>query len=551
MLGSKKLWDMILEGGKDFSDRLREAGRAAFFEPEAYDPRAPLEAATLVTGGRMPFAAAGEAGVGGGKLTQAALKEVRGAEASEPGYVYHATNTERAQHIAESGKLKTHKPHEFTDQSEWPDRSVERRNYFTPTAEHTWQFAPEEGTPTLLRIKKDAHAFKTESTGDLYSTKPVPASKIEVLTKEGWKPLLEAEPKSATLGVGGGRAVQPTLTHPISEVKLTKPLEEMTATYKGTPKPSKLVTPAELQGGTIIPAIGDRSIAGRQLTGVGGQRFGKPVELQGGPGYMGEHAGRGSIWAAGGGIPTRLENLVRKIEQETGKPVYMAYSAMGHRSVDFAHHMSDTLSEMMKTAKITKKSAAEFDKAMRTPRPGYQEQPIKDWPGVQSAGLRKYLRDAGGNVRNKFAQVMDSKKYADAGFPNVGEARKAVIDPRLLHEPTGASGLEIGRPTLERLPSGHGTYPTGMSGEHMGTLGASVPREKMFRDRFAEIAASRSPERKFSMALPTQKVDQQLVDVLSTFLRDHRGIPLSVTAAMSLPELIKLAESKMDEATRR
>jgi hypothetical protein len=543
MIGADKLWNMILEGGKDLSDRLREAGRAAFFEPEAYDPRAPLEAATLVTGGRMPFAAAGEAGVGGGRLTQSALKEVRGAEASDPGYVYHATNSERAADIAESGKLKTHKPHEFTDQDVWPDQSTEKRNYFTPTAEHTWQFAPEEGKPTLLRIKRDAHAFKTESTGDLYSTKPVSASKIEILTEEGWKPLLAAEPKTATLGIGGGRTIQPSLQHGLSQVKLPKPVEEMTATYKGTPKPSKIITPADLQGGHIFPAIGDRSIAGRQLTGVGGERLGTPTKLQGGPGYMSEQAGRGSgsIWAAGGGIPTRLENLARKIEQETGEPAYMAYSAMSHRSVDAAHHMSDTLSEMLKTAKITKKDAAAFDKEMRTSTTK-SAGPVKDWPGVQSKNLRQYLRDAGMGVRNKFAQTMDKQSYQEAGFPSVAEARFAVTDPRLLHEPIGASGLEIGRPTLSRLPSEHETYSTGMSGEHMGGFGASVPREHMFMDRFADIAASRSPERKFAMSLPVQEANQQWVDTLSTFLRDHRGIPLSVTAAMSLPELVELAE---------
>ena len=113
---------------------------------------------------------------------------------SDPNYVYHATSAERAGDISESG-LQTYRPHEFTDQSAWPDRSTEKRNYFTPTSENTWQFAPEEGNPVLLRVKKDTHDFKRETTGDIYSTQSVPVSKIEYLDQSGkWLPLSDTAP---------------------------------------------------------------------------------------------------------------------------------------------------------------------------------------------------------------------------------------------------------------------------------------------------------------------------------------------------------------------
>lgn len=113
-----------------------------------------------------------------------------GAMPSEAGFVYHATNAERLQDIAESGKLMTHKPGDFTDQDIWPDGSTEKRNYFTPTAENTWQFAPEEGQGALLRMRADAHPIKREGTGDLYSTKPVDAKHLEYLGADGgWHPV--------------------------------------------------------------------------------------------------------------------------------------------------------------------------------------------------------------------------------------------------------------------------------------------------------------------------------------------------------------------------
>src|SRR6516225_2470012 len=68
MIGADKLWNMLLEGGKDLSARLKEAGRAAFFEPEAYDPSAPVQAALGTVGARLPTVQAGELGSGGGKL---------------------------------------------------------------------------------------------------------------------------------------------------------------------------------------------------------------------------------------------------------------------------------------------------------------------------------------------------------------------------------------------------------------------------------------------------------------------------------------------------
>ena len=345
---------------------------------------------------------------------------------------------------------------------------------------------------------------------------------------------------AAAKGLGAAALGTGALRHGLSAVKLAKPVEEMLARRVGTPTASKLITPAELQGGYNFPAIGDRSMAGQQLTGVGGQRLSSPVELQGGPRYMPEHAGQGSVWASGPSVITRLENRAQQLAQG-GKPVYMPYSAMGERSVDYSHHMSDTLSEMMKTAKVTKKSAAEFDKAMREPTADYKE-PIKDWPGVQTKGLRKYLMEAGGNVRNKFAQTMDSRKFQDAGFPSVGEARFAVTDPRLLHEPTGAAGIEIAEtmPGAPRPPPEHRTYETGMPGIYRGSLGASVPREIMFQDPMRKISQMENPNRAFSMQLPAQETHQQWVDSVSEWLRKYRGIPLSVTAGMSVPELKRL-----------
>lgn len=124
---------------------------------------------------------------------------------TEPGYVYHATNTERAMDIAETG-LKTHKPHEFTDQTAWPDGSTEKRAYFSERADNVWQFAPEEGASAVLRVKQDAGSFAKESTGDIFTTKSIPPSKIEVWGTDGqWHPLSESSLESRYGGTPRGK----------------------------------------------------------------------------------------------------------------------------------------------------------------------------------------------------------------------------------------------------------------------------------------------------------------------------------------------------------
>jgi WYL_2, Sm-like SH3 beta-barrel fold len=152
----------------------------------------PVPAGTMGTVDLPPAAQAlaPKPAVTAGPPGAADFAKVTGPVKSDPGYVYHVTNADNAQSIASEG-IKTAKPWEGTDQETWPDGSTASRNYFTPKSENTWQFAPEEGKPVLLRIPQDVHTFKAESgTGDLYSNKTVSPSQIEYLgADQTWKPL--------------------------------------------------------------------------------------------------------------------------------------------------------------------------------------------------------------------------------------------------------------------------------------------------------------------------------------------------------------------------
>ena len=78
------------------------------------------------------------------------------------------------------------------------------------------------------------------------------------------------------------------LWHGISQIKLPKPISEMSAVIKPVPVAADevVISPAKLQGGALVPLRGDRTAAGGNLLQVNGFKFEDPVALQGGHGFM-------------------------------------------------------------------------------------------------------------------------------------------------------------------------------------------------------------------------------------------------------------------------
>ncbi len=131
--------------------------------------------------------------------------------------------------------------------------------------------------------------------------------------------------KAAREGVENGLVpVAKTFWNEIGKTKLTRPIEEMSATYRdvGEMVPRRTISPEELQGSVLTPAIGDRTIAGKALTGVNGVPFDKEVMLQGGPNFMrgAQQQVDGSAWASGKGVISGLSKRIQRLG-EGGKDV--------------------------------------------------------------------------------------------------------------------------------------------------------------------------------------------------------------------------------------
>lgn len=285
--------------------------------------------------------------------------------------------------------------------------------------------------------------------------------------------------------------------------------------------PQKVIDPASLQGSLLMPAVGDRTIAGQTLTGINGQPLAFPVDLQGGPNFMRgpQQVADNAFWASNPGPNTRMAKDINT-QLETGKPVNLVYTAMGGKSGDFSHMMADTMLAQMPNATITKTAKRAFDQEMRKTHP--------DWPGLDSADLRTALA-TNGPMRKDMVQTMALDDWRKKGFPEVAASRAAITEPDLLRQTgAGATGLTVARVTDPKVidsPSvPHGTYPSQIGGgTYVGGFPEQVPRSLVWPAAHAQMEKEGLNPRTqydytFQKRQPVQLADQQWLDGIMKWL---------------------------------
>lgn len=306
--------------------------------------------------------------------------------------------------------------------------------------------------------------------------------------------------------IGGGKK----LPMPVGDMKFT--------TVENAPKvDQRVISPESMQGGTLVPAIGDRTAAGAMLYDVGGHPLASPVQLEGGADFMRTHAPHGSAWASDKGVITALAKKVRAAG-EVGD-VYMPHVAMSHTSGDFSKMMSDALLEQMKSSTISKTAKLEFDRNMRRVRP--------EWKGIDHPEALNQL-NSNGAVRTAFVAEANLDQFANRGFPNVAHTRVAITDPNLMNVPIHSSGYTVAKMNPQGLVindpvAPHSTYSTQLGGEYVGGFAQPIPRDVMFPNfaakRRALGADTAGDMRSFQLSNPTQSADQQWLDGVMNYLK--------------------------------
>lgn len=299
--------------------------------------------------------------------------------------------------------------------------------------------------------------------------------------------------------------------------------------YKATPTgllaPQVNIDIADMKGKTLIPAYGDRTYGGANLTEIGGVKLDQPVEMQGGHDFMRDQ--ETGLWASEKSPMNTKARFIDDLIAEGEDPT-LVYTAMGGQSGDFSHHMGDTVMGMVEQSKITKAAAKEYDKTIR-------DTVDPKWVGILSPKAREYLdTKMTGSNRRLLWQEMDKTKWSDQGFPHVGVARTAITDPELLTVAPFSSGLSIGQPSGGGLLSlgnnrPHKSYSSQIGGDYMGKLENQVSGDVMWRDFFGDRRAAgvkpSGDQRSFMMSpYIKQKVDDQMIDEVSTIMERLRKV---------------------------
>jgi hypothetical protein len=323
----------------------------------------------------------------------------------------------------------------------------------------------------------------------------------------------------------GGRVRDPNLYHPASNVKLQRPVGEMEfGVSSGGPdlSPEQALNIEDLYGRVLAPAFGDRTRAGGLLSSIMGEELSAPVTLQGGADFM---RSPGGIWASEPDAMRTRATALERIADEYGQEPTLAYTAMGAQAGDFSRMMSDAIMGQMRPSRsneISPEIVPRYDARIR-------DTVDPEWPGILSPNAREYVGNMTGSNRRLLWQEMDRTAYRDAGFPDVGAARLAITDARLLDAQPFDTGLTFGRVDLSSgvTPTPrdvHETYGARIEGEYVGGLPAQVPGEIIWRDFFnarREAGARTSSDQRAFMMTPSirQVVDEQMIEDVNNYLR--------------------------------
>ena len=307
---------------------------------------------------------------------------------------------------------------------------------------------------------------------------------------------------------------------------------------------SPVVDLQSLIGRTAKLMPGDMTMAGKEITHVMGVKLRKPVRMQGGKDFPAEELSRelGLVWAS---HPNVISGYAKQARENPG--LLGIYTAMGARSNDFSHHVADVLVDMTKQAKkwIPEEKIAAFNEKVKN----FSEEreladgtkvtvtPYKDFPGITSRNIEKYLYSPGkGGARKAVADIMEKDSFRKVGFPDVPAVRAIVSEPSLRNRvndptgqlsPTGARIVEFDADPY--LPMGgvgniaqfNKSYAQGISGTDKGRLELDVPRILLAPDFYArrrlEGKAPASDRRSAEISNVLQTITPEIADDVSVY----------------------------------
>ena len=288
---------------------------------------------------------------------------------------------------------------------------------------------------------------------------------------------LLAAPEEAEAGVVKtfGRAFDPRFD---PRVKEQEKLRDTTFTIeeRGTQDAPRIPL-ADLEGRPFVTTMSDRTQAGGLLTGIDDVALDRPINLQGGQGFMFENPGM--VWASAPGV---VNQIMRAASEVGDNPVYLPFR-MAPTGGDFATMTGETMLSFA-SSNMNKTQKKALDKAIRDyesvgsmvkgKRVGAGLK-IKDWKGVDDPSSVEVWRNTPDTLRKELMSMMDVQ-FRDKGGLSIGQARLAVTEPgqadALDAQIQNIGEIFTGKDVVQA--SGHPSYPAGVPGQGLGRTDQEV-----------------------------------------------------------------------------
>lgn len=271
---------------------------------------------------------------------------------------------------------------------------------------------------------------------------------------------------------------------------------EYSGRKKGDLQPWKEFNPEQAykEDAILAAILTDRSAAGRIVDAINGVKLSTPVDLRGGGEFQRSLEGP-EVWASRPPAVKNMQTRIRKglegLKADPENPLFASTVLMSKPAIDSTQMMAKAMLRQIDATrgKIDPAAAETLDAFIRKSYP--------DWPGVLSpVDAERFLAEKEVGARtSSILQAFDKAGTQRGGLPNLGSARFAMMEPRLITADQGASGFAVSRldPKGATSKAAHDTYPTGMLGptqssaDYLGGTKYQVPLEVMFPDWYKTV----------------------------------------------------------------
>jgi len=352
------------------------------------------------------------------------------------------------------------------------NETLEGMGYAGSKAGERGSLAPEAVTFDPRNVRSLFAAFDPEYKGsNVLGDRAIPVAGAGLLAAAAMAP----EEAEAGVIKTFGRAFDPRFDKRATE---QEKLRDTTFTIeeRGTQDVPRIAL-SDLEGRPFVTTMSDRTQAGGILTAIDDVALDRPINLQGGQGFMFENPGM--TWASAPGVVTQIMKAAR----ETGEdPLYMPFR-MAPTGGDFATMTGETMLSYA-ASNMAKETKKELDKAVTefvskgTVKDGVRKNDglkIKGWKGVDDPRSVQAFRNAPDPLRKELMNMIDVK-FRKKGGLSVGQARLAVT------EPGQADALDARIQNIGEIfsnndvitQSGHPSYPQGVPGQGLGRTDQEV-----------------------------------------------------------------------------